>query len=118
MKIMPLKNYLTALLVGLSLGSCVEDSDFSIPQSLGDEENERLKTLLDTIEAGHVQLLTIEQLKAQFISGEEARLITSEIAVKGYVSSSDFTGNFYKEFFIQNTAENATDAIKISLNQV
>ena len=118
MKTILLKNYLAAILVGLSLGSCVEDSDFSIPQSLGDEENERLKTLLDTIEAGHVQLLTIEQLKAQFISGEEARLITSEIAVKGYVSSSDFTGNFYKEFFIQNTAENATDAIKISLNQV
>ena len=34
------------------------------------------------------------------------------------MSSSDFTGNFYKEFFIQNAPENATDAIKITLNQV
>ena len=118
MKTIHLKNYLIAILASVAMLSCVQDNDFSVPKSLGDEENESLKTLLDSIEAGHVQLLTIKQLKAQFNSGEEARLITSEIAVKGYVSSSDFTGNFYKEFFIQNTAEKATDAIKISLNQV
>ena len=118
MKTIHLKNHLIAILASVAMLSCVQDNDFLVPKSLGDEENESLKTLLDSIEAGHVQLLTIKQLKAQFNSGEEARLITSEIAVKGYVSSSDFTGNFYKEFFIQNTAEKATDAIKISLNQV
>ena len=118
MKTILLKNHFIAVLASVAMLSCVQDNDFSVPNSLGNEENKNLKTLLDSIESGQVQLITIEQLKAQFNSGEEAGLITSEIAVKGYVSSSDFTGNFYKEFFIQNAAENATDAIKISLNQV
>tara|TARA_B110000027_G_scaffold11390_1_gene10093 strand:+ start:16917 stop:18332 length:1416 start_codon:yes stop_codon:yes gene_type:complete len=118
MKTLPIKNHLIATLICVAILSCVQDNDFSVPNSLGDEENKNLKTLLDRVDAGHVQLVTIKQLKAQFNSGEEARLITSEIAVKGFVSSSDFTGNFYKEFFIQDAAENATDAIKISLNQV
>ena len=65
-----------------------------------------------------MQLITIGELKAQFQSDDEATAITSDIAVKGYVSSSDATGNFYKEFFIQNEAQDATDAVKISLNQV
>tara|TARA_B110000967_G_scaffold192680_1_gene219528 strand:+ start:1600 stop:3015 length:1416 start_codon:yes stop_codon:yes gene_type:complete len=117
MKTILIKNHFIAILASVAMLSCVQDNDFSVPNSLGNEENKNLKTLLDSIESGQVQLITIEQLKAQFNSGEEAGLITSEIAVKGYVSSSDFTGNFYKELFIQNATENATDAIKISLNQ-
>ena len=77
-----------------------------------------MNNLLFQIESGEVQLITLGELKSQFISGNDAELITSDIAVKGYVSSSDATGNFYKEFFIQNSSENATDAVKIHLNQV
>ena len=118
MKTLSTLNYLMAIMVCIAMLSCVQDNDFSVPESLGDEENKNLTLLLDAIEAGDIQLITIQHLKAQFISSEEPRLITSDIAVKGFVSSSDFTGNFYKEFFIQNSAENATDAIKVSLNQV
>ena len=118
MKTINFKNYLRVLLASVAIVSCVQDDDFSAPESLGDEENKNLKTLLERIETGHVQLITIEQLKSQFYSGEDATLISSEIAIKGFVSSSDLTGNFYKEFFIQNSTENATDAIKITLNQV
>ena len=82
------------------------------------EELDSLNNLLFQIESGEVQLITLGELKSQFISGNDAELITSDIAVKGYVSSSDATGNFYKEFFIQNSSENATDAVKIHLNQV
>ena len=103
MKTINLKNYLLALLASVAIVSCVQDDDFSVPESLGDEENKNLKTLLERIETGHVQLITIEQLKSQFYSGEDATLISSEIAIKGFVSSSDLTGNFYKEFFIQNS---------------
>jgi hypothetical protein len=117
MKTLSIPNYLMAIMVCIAMLSCVQDNDFSVPESLGDEENKNVSLLLEAIEAGHIQLITIQQLKAQFISSEEPRLITSDIAVKGFVSSSDFTGNFYKEFFIQNSAENATDAIKVSLNQ-
>ena len=81
-------------------------------------ELDGLNDLLSQINSGEVQLITIEQLKAQFNSGDDATEITSDIAVKGYVSSSDASGNFYKEFFIQNAAENPTDAVKISLNKV
>jgi hypothetical protein len=97
---------------------CIEDDEFEVPSSLGTEENQNLNDLLSRIDSGEVQLITIEQLKAQFESDDEATELTSEIAVKGYVSSSDASGNFYKEFFIQNASENPTDAVKIALNQV
>ena len=44
--------------------------------------------------------------------------IVSDIVVKGYVTSSDATGNFYKEFYIQDAPENPSAAIKLVLNQV
>ena len=118
MKTIKFKTFATAIIACFALVACVQDDDFTVPSSVGVEENENLNDLLSRIEAGEVQLITIEQLKAQFISGDEATEIVSEIAVKGYVSSSDATGNFYKEFFIQDKAEGATSAIKIALNQV
>ena len=118
MKKIKFRTFAAVIITCLVTVACVQDDDFTIPSSIGNEENENLTNLLSSIEAGEVQLITIDQLKAQFISDDEATEITSEIAVKGYVSSSDATGNFYKEFFIQNAAEDATSAIKISLNQV
>ena len=118
MKTIKFKTFATAIIACFALAACVQDDDFTVPSSVGVEENENLNDLLSRIEAGEVQLITIEELKAQFISDNEATEIVSEIAVKGYVSSSDATGNFYKEFFIQDKAEGATSAIKIALNQV
>ena len=118
MKKIKFRTFVAVIITCLVTVACVQDDDFTIPSSIGNEENENLTNLLSRIEAGEVQLITIDQLKAQFISDDEATEITSEIAVKGYVSSSDATGNFYKEFFIQDAAEDATSAIKISLNQV
>ena len=118
MKKIKFRTFAAVIITCLVTVACVQDDDFTIPSSIGNEENENLTNLLSSIEAGEVQLITIDQLKAQFISDDEATEITSEIAVKGYVSSSDATGNFYKEFFIQDAAEDATSAIKISLNQV
>ena len=118
MKKIKFRTFAAVIITFLVTVACVQDDDFTIPSSIGNEENENLTNLLSRIEAGEVQLITIDQLKAQFISDDEATEITSEIAVKGYVSSSDATGNFYKEFFIQDAAEDATSAIKISLNQV
>jgi len=81
--------------------SCVQDDDYSIPESLGIEENQDLSQLLDQINNGDVDLMTISQVKSFFIDGE-VTLIESNIAVKGYVVSSDMTGNFYKEFYMQD----------------
>ena len=97
--------------------SCVQDDDYSIPESSGIEENQDLSQLLDQINNGDVDLMTISQVKSFFIDGE-VTLIESNIAVKGYVVSSDMTGNFYKEFYMQDEPENPTAGIKVVLNQV
>ena len=97
--------------------SCVQDDDFSIPESIGLEENQDLTQLLNQINNGAVDLMTISQVKSFFVNGE-VTLIESNIAVKGYVVSSDMTGNFYKEFYMQDEPDNPTAGIKVVLNQV
>ena len=47
--------------------SCVQDDDYSIPESLGIEENQDLSQLLDQINNGDVDLMTISQVKSFFI---------------------------------------------------
>ena len=98
--------------------SCVEDDDYAVPNSLGQEENAGLQALMQAINAGTVTEISIQELKDLFDSAGETEQIVSEIAVKGYVTSSDRTGNFYKEFYIQDAPENPTAAMGISLNQV
>ena len=97
--------------------SCVQDDDFSIPSSLGNEENARLEQVLQGIENGTLSLVSIQQVKDQFVEDEVTEIV-SDIVVKGYVTSSDATGNFYKEFYIQDAPENPSAAIKLVLNQV
>ena len=97
--------------------SCVQDDDYSIPESIGLEENQDLIQLIEQINSGVVDLMTISQVKSFFVSGE-VTLIESNIAVKGYVVSSDMTGNFYKEFYMQDEPSNPTAGIKVVLNQV
>ena len=97
--------------------SCVQDDDYSVPQSIGLEENQKLVELLDEIDNGSADLMTISEIKNLFIDGE-INQIESNLVVRGYVSSSDFTGNFYKEFYMQDEIENPTAGIKVSLNQV
>jgi len=97
--------------------SCVQDDDYSIPESVGLEENQDLTQLLDQINNGDVDLMTISQVKSFFVDGE-VTLIESNIVVRGYVVSSDMTGNFYKEFYMQDEPNNPTAGIKVVLNQV
>ena len=61
--------------------------------------------------------MTISEVKNLFVGGE-VNEIESNLVVRGYVSSSDFSGNFYKEFYMQDEIENPTAGIKISINQV
>jgi hypothetical protein len=91
----------------------VQDDDYSIPVSLGTEENSGLQALLNS----GATPMTISELKDQFVSGQATQLV-SDVYVKGYVSSSDATGNFYKEFYLQDDPSNPTAAIKMVLNQV
>ena len=96
--------------------TCIEEGDFTVPESLGNEENETITKILDSISTGNLQVKTIQQVKDLYIIGSDPLEITSNIVVKGYVISSDKSGNFYKEFYMQDTPENPTSGIKVSLN--
>lgn len=104
------------VLASICFNSCVEDADFTVPESLGTEENEKLNNILDSISNGSLNLKTIKQVKELYILGTEPLKITSDIVVKGYVTSSDKKGNFFKEMYLQDTAENPTAGIKVALN--
>lgn len=109
----------TIIAMSFAVTSCVQDDDYSVPSSLGDEENALLQTLL----SGNATEVTIAQVKAMYLvesdPGDNAAVqIDENIYVKGYVSSSDQTGNFFKEFYIQDSPSNPTGALKIALNQV
>ena len=103
--------------ITLFVYSCVQDDDYSVPQSVGLEENQKLVQLLSEIEDGSADLMSISEVKNLFVNGE-VNEIESNLVVKGYVSSSDYTGNFYKEFYMQDDLENPSAGIKVSINQV
>lgn len=118
-KIIKSLKLIVIVLVSVTITSCVQDDDYSVPNSLGNESNEKLNALLNRIDNGlsnEIQLKTITEIRALAVQYEAIQII-SEVMVKGYVSSSDETGNFYKEFFIQDDPTNPTTAIKVVLNQ-
>ncbi|MFH4963585.1 DUF5689 domain-containing protein [Gaetbulibacter sp. M235] len=104
---------MVAVVASFTIASCVQDDDFVVPSSLGIEENSRLKTLLD----GATEV-SMADVKAMYQEGDFIEAIDTDIYVKGYVSSSDQAGNFFKEFFIQDSPTNPTIALKVILNQV
>jgi len=108
---------LLAFVSSISFTSCVEDGDFTVPQNLNEKESVAVDKINADIAAGTLSEITISNLKDLVISNQ-ATEITSDIYVKGYVTSSDNTGNFYKEFFIQDKPENPTAAIKVALELV
>lgn len=105
-----------AFMASISFISCVEDADYSVPQSIGNEENIRLNNILDSITSNQLELKPISELKELYISGTEPLKITSNIVVKGYVVSSDQKGNYFREFYMQDAPENPTSGIKIAVN--
>lgn len=101
------------LIASVAITSCVQDDDYTIPNSLGEEENKALQLLLDSATE-----VTFAQVKEMYQEGSILEPITANVYVKGYVSSSDHTGNFFKEFFLQNDPTNPTAGLKVILNQV
>ena len=94
------------------VSACQQEDVFEIPNSLGVEENASLSTLMSAIDSGQKNLVSIAYAKDLMVSGE-ATEITSDIVIKGYVVSSDATGNFYKEFYIQDDPSAPTAAIRM-----
>ena len=109
------KSLFFVLLIFTAL-SCQPDDDFSIPTALGTEENTQLNALQTAVEKGEKTMISISQLKAFFVY-RRVHTITADLVVRGYVVSSDRTGNFYKEIYLQDKLENPTAAIHVMLDQ-
>src|SRR5690606_1472377 len=82
------------LMVTFAIVSCVQDDDYTVPSSMGNEENALLNNLLATGTE-----ISMAELKQMYLTEPDpadnaAVLIETNIYVKGYVSSSDKTGNF------------------------
>jgi hypothetical protein len=127
MKTTKLLTLILAIFASISITSCVEDDDYSIPNSLGNEENAGLEQIMADLNAGTLTEISIADLKTLYQTYEDAQSgfdydhfiqIPDNLVVKGYVTSSDATGNFYKEFYMQDAPENPTAAIGVVLNQV
>ncbi|HUH28549.1 DUF5689 domain-containing protein [Gelidibacter sp.] len=109
-----LATFITTAL-SMMMTSCVQDDDFSVPNDLGVEENKGLEALLasDAVE------VSFTELKLKYANNyKKPVLIDTHSYIKGYISSSDKEGNFFKEIYLQNAAENPTAGIKVILNQV
>ena len=104
------------LLITFAYLGCQQEDSFDIPKEVGTEENEQLNALLDEIENGNKAMITIAQLKDYFVY-RRVHTFTSDVVVKGYVVSSDRTGNFYNEIYLQDAPENPTAAIHIMIEQ-
>ena len=96
------------------LFSCNLNSDFEIPQSLGHEENSRLENLKKQLVNQEKEEISLSDLKSLFVWGETIE-ITSDIVIKGYVSSSDQSGNFYRELFLQDSPESPSAGIRMAI---
>lgn len=104
-----------SVVMGITLVSCIQDDAFSVPHTLNFEENEALDALL----ASDATEISIVDLKAKFAGNYYLAMpIDTNVYIKGYVSSSDRMGNFFKEIFLQDAPENPTAGIRIILEQV
>ena len=109
-------NRFTHLIIASILAvSCQQEDIFDIPYSLGAEENQMLITILSEVESGTKEMISITQLKDLSVSGEAVE-ITSDLVMKGYVTSSDATANFYKEIYIQDDPTSPTDGVRLLID--
>lgn len=105
------------VLLLITFTSCSDTTRFEVPKELGTEQNEQLQKMLLQVENGEVELITIQELKDNFFKSRRATKITQKYLVKGYVTSSDESGNFYKAFYMQDHFKNPTSGLKVSVNK-
>ena len=117
MKTIMKKTTILTLALVISFLGCQQKDLFEIPSELGNEQNVQLNQLLSDIENGNKSLISIQQAKDYFVSGS-VNTFSSDLVIKGYVVSSDASGNFYKELFLQDSSTNPTSSIHLMIDQV
>lgn len=107
MKTMKLTQILLAFVALVTIASCVNDDDFSVPDLVGTEP---------VFEEG--QVTTVTALKNLFLQeGETVDLSDSTQYVEGYVISSDEEGNWFEEIIIQNSPTDPTAGLRILIDE-
>jgi len=118
-----IKITLSLLFIAASFSSCVDDKDFDTPQI---SENNDATVTTTSLTAAKNSLIQ------NFQTGDPSTLIytfpdlefesdgitpTNLLLVSAYVVSDDTTGNFYKKLIVQNSPENPTAGLEISIDQ-
>jgi len=110
-----IKNYgfLSLLTIAITISSCVQDGDFTVPNVTVEEPSIIANSSITAIKTALQQEFNSnDNLVHTFDVNENAPTY-----VEGYVVSSDATGNFYKKLIIQDKSENPTAGIEIVLNK-
>ncbi len=103
---------LSVLIIAITLNSCVQDGDFTLPEVTVVEPNITPNSSITAVKAALMQEFNANN-KLYYTFRENA----TPTYIEGYVVSTDATGNFYKTLIIQDSPENPTAGIEISLNQ-
>ncbi len=110
-----MKKLFYLFILTLSFASCVKDTDYDTPQIACEEpvfpseQVTSIQNVLNIWNAANPTGTTMEMAKF----AEESAL---PVYVSGYVTSSDKTGNFYKELYIQDAPDNPQYAVKIAID--
>ena len=100
-------NILSVALLAITFTSCVHDTDYETPQITCEEPtltgaDESIAEIITAWQNSGQQVMVFDDAYPNYITG--------------YVLSDDRTGNFYKELYIQDKAENPTAALKVNIN--
>ena len=90
------------LITAFVLSACVHDDKYDTPN-------------LDGVQCGE---LTANITMAEVKNLPSNTIITEDLVVEGYVSSSDETGNIYKYIYLQDNPVDPTQGLVLSVNQV
>lgn len=105
MKTIQLTKVVVAVLALLTITSCVNNDDFSVP-NLTIQEPE-----LDG------EVISINALRDLLLQeGETVDLAESTVYVEGYVVSSDEAGNWFEELIIQDSPSNPTAGLRVLID--
>ena len=106
---------LSVIVLTITLNSCVKDTDYETPQITCEEPeiaSSQLTSIQNVLASWHAANPNAGDRNLVSFVGEDA----NALYVSGYVVSDDRTGNFYKELFIQDKAENPDYAVKIAID--
>ena len=99
------------MIAALVITGCVHDDKYNEPNL--DDYQCRTASYYTNSQNGY-EKWTLTQLKLQ----TQSVSITKKAYVEAYVSSSDETGNIYKTLYVQDSPENPTEGLTISLDAV